>query len=107
MQPEPIEREIKLKEILTIASGAMMTLYIMFFQYLGKSLFELTTLGYALIFCPLWLLASSTVVSAAGVIDSKKRIKARPLLLLFSLAVFSVPLSITLVYLFPKVFWSQ
>lgn len=100
-----LERELKLKEILAGTSGTMLSLYVIVFAFLGKSLFELTSVGYFLIFLPFFLLGLSAVLSATSIVTGRRILRSGILLLVFTAGVFSIAVTLFLVYRMPEIFW--
>ena len=101
-----LERELKLKEIITGSSTTILALYVVVFGFLGKSLFVLTLLGFWLVFLPVWLLAASAIVSAISVVHDT-RVPGSLILVVFSLAVVAIPVTMSLIYSHPLLFWPQ
>jgi uncharacterized membrane protein len=106
MSDPKLERELKLKEIVTGSSTTILALYVVVFGFLGKSLFVLSLLGFWLVFLPVWLLGASAILSAISVVHDT-RVPANLILLVFSLAVVAIPITMGLVYSHPLLFWPQ
>lgn len=101
-----IDKDLELKKTLVIASGTILSIYILVLVSLGKSIFALTPLGYLFWFLPLWLLGLCTVLSVISMDNKIINLKINILAVLFSIGIFSMILALTLTYTLPKLFWA-
>jgi len=106
LKDDKLERELKLKEIITSTATTVLALYVVTFGFLGKSLFILTSLGFWLVFLPVWFLSASAVLSAASIAQNKW-IPMSVILVMYAIGVVTIPVSLSLIYSRPWLFWGQ
>jgi hypothetical protein len=101
-----LERELKSKEIITSTATTVLALYVVVFGFLGKSLFVLTSVGFWVVFLPVWFLAASAILSAVSIVHNTW-IPTNLIIALYSIGVVTIPVALTLMYSHPEFFWAQ